>query len=109
MISQSTDGRAYDPIFTFWQSLARKGGVTGRAFGLPRQKITRNEALRMATYNAAYAAFWEHRIGSIEPGKLADIAILSQDIMTVDEDRIPDTKVLTTLLGGKPVHDTGVF
>lgn len=109
VISQSTDGRPYDPIFTFWQSLARKGGVTGHTFGLPRQKITRNEALRMATYNAAYAAFWEHRIGSIEPGKLADLAILSDDIMTIPEDRIPETKVLTTLLGGKPVHDTGLF
>jgi predicted amidohydrolase YtcJ len=108
VISQSTDGRPYDPLFTLWQSLARKGGVTGHAFGLPQQKITRHEALRMATYNAAYAAFWEHRIGSIEPGKLADIAILSQDIMTIDEDRIPETRVLTTLLGGHPVHDTGL-
>ncbi len=109
MVSQSTDGRPYDPIFTFWESLARKGGVTGHVFGLPRQKITRNEALRLATYNAAYAAFWEHRIGSIEPGKLADLAILSDDIMTMDEDRIPEARVLTTLLGGKPVHDTGLI
>ena len=67
VISQSTDGRPYDPLFTLWQSLARKGGVTGHVFGLPQQKITRNEALRMATYNAAYAAFWEHRIGSTTP------------------------------------------
>jgi predicted amidohydrolase YtcJ len=107
VISQSTDGRPYDPIFTFWQSLARKGGVTGHVFGLPRQKVTRQEALRMATYNAAYAAFWEHRIGSIEPGKLADLAILSDDIMTMPENRIPEAKVVTTLLGGRPVHDTG--
>jgi predicted amidohydrolase YtcJ len=108
-ISQSTDGRPYDPIFTFWQSLARKGGVTGHTFGLPRQKVTRAEALRMATYNAAYAAFWEHRIGSIAPGKLADLAILSDDIMTMPEDRIPEARVLTTLLGGRPVHDSGLF
>lgn len=109
IISQSTDGRPYDPIFTFWQSLARKGGVTGHTFGLPRQKITRAEALRMATYNAAYAAFWEHRIGSIEPGKLADLAILSDDIMTMPEDRIPEAKVVATLLSGKAVYDTGLF
>lgn len=109
MIVQSTDGRPHDPIFTFWQSLARKGGVTGHVFGLPQQKITRAEALRMYTYNAAYAAFWEHRIGSIEPGKLADLAVLSDDIMTMPEDRIPEAKVLATLLGGKPVHDTGLF
>lgn len=109
MIVQSTDGRPYDPIFTFWQSLARKGGATGHVFGLPGQKITRAEALRLYTYNAAYAAFWEHRIGSLERGKLADIAILSDDIMTMPEDRIPEAKVIATLLGGKPVHDTGLF
>jgi predicted amidohydrolase YtcJ len=109
VIAQSTDGRPYDPIFTFWQSLARKGGVTGHVFGLPRQKLTRNEALRLATYNSAYAAFWEHRIGSIEPGKLADLAILSQDIMTIDEEKIPQTTVLATLLGGRAVHDTGLI
>jgi predicted amidohydrolase YtcJ len=109
-ISQSTDGRPFDPIFTFWQSLARKGGVTGHVFGLPRQKVTRNEALRMATYNAAYAAFWEHRIGSIEPGKLADLVILSEDIMTMREDRIPDARVVTTILGGQAMHDiSGLF
>jgi predicted amidohydrolase YtcJ len=109
MIAQSTDGRPFDPLFTFWQSLARKGGVTGHVFGLPHQKITRAEALRLMTYNAAYAAFWEHRIGSIEVGKLADLAILSEDIMTIDEDRIPEAKVITTLLAGKPMHDIGLF
>jgi len=61
------------------------------------------------TYNAAYAAFWEHRIGSIEVGKLADLAILSEDIMTIDEDRIPEAKVMTSLLAGRPVHDIGLF
>jgi len=109
MVTQCTDGRPYDPIFTFWQSLARRGGVTGRSFGLPRQKISRAEALRLATYNPAYAAFWEHRIGSIEPGKLADLTVLSDDIMTMPEDHIPDAKVLATLLAGQPVHDSGLL
>lgn len=108
-VVQSTDGRPYDPIFSFWQMLARKDGVTGHVFGLPEQKLTRAEALRLYTYNAAYVAFWEHRIGSLEPGKLADLAILSDDIMTMPEDRIPEAKVLTTLLAGRPVHDTGLF
>lgn len=108
-VVQSTDGRPYDPIFSFWQMLARKDGVTGHVFGLPEQKLTRAEALRLYTYNAAYVAFWEHRIGSLEPGKLADLAILSDDIMTMPEERIPEAKVLTTLLAGRPVHDTGLF
>ncbi len=108
-VAQSTDGRPYDPIFSFWQMLARRDGVTGHAFGLPQQKLTRHEALRMYTFNAARAAFWEHRIGSLEPGKLADLVVLSGDIMTMPEDDIRNTKVLATLLAGKPVHDTGLF
>ncbi|MCC6211918.1 MAG: amidohydrolase family protein [Burkholderiales bacterium] len=108
-VVQSTDGRPYDPIFSFWQMLARKDGVTGHVFGLPEQKLTRTEALRLYTYNAACAAFWEQRIGSLEPGKLADLATLSEDIMTMPEDKIPEARVLTTLLAGKPVHDTGLF
>lgn len=108
-VVQSTDGRPYDPIFSFWQMLARKDGVSGHAFGLPRQKLTRAEALRLYTYNAAYVSFWEDRIGSIEPGKLADLVILSDDIMNVEEDRIPEAKVLATLFAGKPVHDSGIF
>lgn len=109
MIAQSTDGRPHEPIFTFWQSLTRRDGATGHVFGLPAQKLTRAEALRLYTWNAAYTAFWEHRIGSLEPGKLADLVVLSDDIMTMPEDRIPEAKVLTTLLAGAPVHDTGLF
>ncbi len=108
-VAQSTDGRPFDPIFSFWQMLARQDGVTGRTFGLPAQKLTRAEALRLYTYNGARAAFWEHRTGSLEAGKLADLVVLSDDIMTIEEDRIRDAKVLATLLGGKPVHDTGLF
>lgn len=108
-VAQSTDGRPFDPIFSFWQMLARRDGVTGHVFGLPSQKLTRAEALRLYTFNAARAAFWEHRIGSLERGKLADLVILSDDIMTIDEDRIRDAVVLATLLGGHPVHDTGLF
>ncbi len=108
-VAQSTDGRPYDPIFSFWQMLARRDGVTGHTFGLPAQKLTRHEALRLYTYNAARAAFWENRIGSLEPGKLADLVVLSDDIMTMPEDDIRKAKVLATLLAGKAVHDTGLF
>jgi len=108
-VAQSTDGKPYAPMFAFWQSLARKDGLTGETLSTPRQKLSRAEALRIYTVNGARAAFWDDRLGSIEPGKLADLAVLSQDIMTIEEDRIPDTQVLATLLGGRAVHDTGVF
>jgi predicted amidohydrolase YtcJ len=108
-VVQSTDGRPHSPIFTFWQSLARRDGLTGETLSTPRQRLSRAEALRIYTLNGARAAFWEDRLGSLEPGKLADLAILSDDIMTIPEDRIPETKVLATLVGGRAVHDSGLL
>ena len=70
----------------------------------PAEKISRQEALRIATANAAYATFEEKIKGSIEPGKLADFVILSQDLMTVPDDRILDTKPLATFVGGRKVY-----
>lgn len=107
-VVNGTDGHPYEPMFVFWQLLARQDGHTRRVLG-PDQTISRAQALRTYTINGARAAFWENEIGSIEPGKLADLAILSQDIMTIDRDKIPETKVVSTLLSGHPVHDTGFF
>jgi len=106
-VVQSTDGRPSEPVFTFWQSLARRDGHTGQALG--GQKLSRTEALRIYTINPAYAMFSEDRLGSIEPGKLADLVVLSDDIMQIPEERILETKVLATLVGGRAVHDTGLF
>jgi predicted amidohydrolase YtcJ len=108
-VAQSTDGNPFQPMFAFWQLVARKDAVSGQPLGLPNERITRQQALRTYTLNGARTAFWDEVTGSIEPGKYADLAILSQDIMAVDEDRIPETRVLATLLGGAPVHDTGLF
>ncbi|TFZ02626.1 amidohydrolase [Ramlibacter henchirensis] len=108
-IAQSTDGNPFQPMFAFWQLIARKDAVSGQALGDPAQRISRQEALRTYTLNGARTAFWDEVTGSIEPGKYADLAVLSQDILAVDEDRIPQTRVLATLLGGRPVHDTGLF
>jgi predicted amidohydrolase YtcJ len=67
--------------------------------------LSREEALRMFTLDAAYAAFEEDIKGSITPGKLADFAVLSKDIMTVPPPEILETEVLMTLLGGKVVYE----
>ena len=75
----------------------------GTAF-YPAQRMTRAEALRSYTLNNAYAAFQEGELGSLTPGKLADIVVLSQDIMTVPDAEIPKTRVLYTILGGKIVY-----
>lgn len=107
-VAQSTDGNPFEPMFAFWQLIARQDAVSGRPLGVPSQRLTRTEALRAYTINGARTAFWDEVTGSLEPGKYADLVVLSQDIMTIPEDEIPKTKVLATLLGGKAVHDAGV-
>ena len=70
----------------------------------PDQKMTREEALRAYTINGAYAGFEEGLKGSLTPGKLADITVLSRDILTCPEDDIPGTEVLYTIVGGKVLY-----
>ena len=66
----------------------------------PNQKMTRLEALKSYTINAAYGAFEEDIKGSIEIGKYADFTVLSQNIITVPEDQILNTKVRYTIING---------
>jgi len=76
----------------------KNGQVSGAS-----QKITREEALRVATYNNAYLTFEENSKGSIEAGKLADFLILDKDIITVPEEQIGSILPLATYVGGKKV------
>jgi predicted amidohydrolase YtcJ len=71
---------------------------------LPSQKLTVEEAVHGFTMGAAFASFEEDLKGSISPGKLADMAVLSSDIFNIPEDEIKDAKVLLTILGGKIVY-----
>jgi len=91
-----------DPIANYYAAVTRKM-ADGSAF-YPNQKMSRDEALRACTINAAYSAFEEDIKGSVRPGKLADLAILSEDITKVPEERIRDVKVLYTIVGGKVVY-----
>jgi predicted amidohydrolase YtcJ len=72
--------------------------------------MSREEALKSYTLNNAYAAFEEKLKGSLEPGKLADITVLSKDILTIPEDDIMTTDIVYTIVGGKVNFDrtTGV-
>jgi predicted amidohydrolase YtcJ len=65
--------------------------------------MSREEALKSYTWNNAYAAFEENLKGSLAVGKLADITVLSRDIMSIPEDEIPATDVVYTIVGGKVV------
>lgn len=91
-----------DPIAGFYASVTRRM-KDGSTF-FPDQRMSREEALRSYTIQNAYAAFEEDIKGSLTPGKLADIAVLSRDIMTIPEAEIPDTRVIYTILGGRVVY-----
>lgn len=91
-----------DPIPSFYASVSRKLNDGSIFYG--DQRMSREEALRSYTLNGAYAAFQEDILGSLTPGKLADITVLSKDIMTAAEDEILGTEVLTTIVGGKILY-----
>jgi predicted amidohydrolase YtcJ len=90
-----------DPIASYHATVSRKMSNGGIFF--PEQRMSRLEALRSYTINAAFGAFEENLKGSLEVGKLADITVLTQDILTVEEDLIPETDVVYTIVGGEIV------
>ncbi len=71
---------------------------------VPEQKITVEEAMRAYTATAAYAEFAEREKGTLEPGKLADVVVLSRNIFQIKPDEIPNTAVVYTIAGGRVVH-----
>jgi predicted amidohydrolase YtcJ len=101
IIANGTDApvESINPFENFYSAITRKMS-NGQPF-YPAQIMTREEALRSYTINPAYAAFEENIKGSLSPGKLADITVLSQNILTVDEEKIPDTDVIYTIVGGE--------
>lgn len=72
----------------------------------PEEALSREQALRFYTLNNAKLLFKEDRTGSLEPGKLADLALLDTDLLTCPEDKISQTKVLLTMVGGKVVWES---
>ncbi len=101
MIGNGTDVpvERIDPIASFHASVSRMT-VEGKRF-YPRHVMTREEALASYTRNNAYAAFEEDAKGTLSPGKLADLVVLSQNLLTVAEAEILQTKVDLTVVGGE--------
>lgn len=89
-----------DPIPCFYATVTRKRVDTGLEF-FPEQRMTRAEAVKSYTLSNAYAAFQENDKGSLTPGKLADIVVLSNDLLKCKDEEILQTQVLITLIGGK--------
>jgi predicted amidohydrolase YtcJ len=95
-----------NPLFSFHAAVARTDDNDWPPGGwFPAEKMTRDEALRSLTIWPAFAAFQEHVMGSLTPGKYADFVILDQDIMQIPEQMILKTKVVATYIGGKSVYE----
>ena len=92
-----------DPMGSFYAAVTRR--LAGGATFFPEQCMTREEALKSYTLDCAYAGFEEDLKGSLTPGKLADVVVLSKDIMTVPEDEILTTRVDYTIVGGEVVFE----
>jgi predicted amidohydrolase YtcJ len=104
-VSSGTDAPVvpYPPLWTLYHFATRDtiaGGVVGAD-----QRVTRLEALRMATTGNAWLTMEERDKGSIEAGKLADLVVLSDDPLTCPEPRLRDADVTMTIVGGRIVHD----
>jgi predicted amidohydrolase YtcJ len=95
-----------EPMIEFYAAVARKDlkGFSGEGWH-PEEAVSREDALKMFTIWPAYASFQEKEKGSIEAGKLADLTILSADIMHIPESEIPKTRCLMTVIGGEVVFD----
>jgi predicted amidohydrolase YtcJ len=104
VISNGTDTPVEDvnPIACYYATVSRKLKDGSVFYG--DQRMSREEALRSYTLNAAYSGFEEKIKGSLTPGKLADITVLSKDILTVPEEEIPTAVVKYTIVGGKVMY-----
>ncbi len=110
-IGAGTDGfrsSNYSPMLSLWWLVTGKS-VAGTAIRDKSQNVSREEALRMYTIGSAWFSGDTQRKGSIEVDKLADLAVLSADYLTVPEDQIRSLESLLTMVGGRVVHSAGRF
>lgn len=99
----STDNKRIEPASALWSAVTRKERRTGKAIS-PRQRLSREDALRAMTVQGAYLSFDEQSRGSIEKGKLADLVVLSDNLLTCGDDALENLQALLTMVGGKIVH-----
>lgn len=97
-----------DPMVGLYAAVSREfpcGGPPGGWY--PEEKVTLEEALRANTHGSAYAEFQEHEKGSLEPGKLADMVLLSKNLFAIPVQQILNTKTEMTIVGGRVVYERG--
>jgi predicted amidohydrolase YtcJ len=111
MVAAGTDSdqvAPYNPFVSLRWLLDGKA-IDGTALRGPEETPSREEALRMYTLNAAWFSFDDDKRGSLEVGKLADLAVLSDDFMTVPIEKVGELHSVLTMLGGKAVYAEGPF
>jgi hypothetical protein len=107
-ILNGTDALVEDvsPVRNFHATVTRQDEAGNPPGGFdPEQKLTRAEALRTMTLDGAYGSFEEEARGSIEPGKLADLVVLSQDILAVPDALLLQTEVDLTIVNGRVLFE----
>ena len=97
-----TDNKIADPFVALWSVVARED-FSGAVIGV-RQRLTVNQALRQLTLGGAAIIGRDHEMGSLWPGKLADLAVLSDDPLKIPVSKISEIRVRLTMVGGVPVH-----
>jgi predicted amidohydrolase YtcJ len=102
-----TDNKPYNPFHTLWAAVARRERRSGAVIG-PEQCLSRVQALHAFTMGGTVFCGVEAQRGSLEAGKLADLAVLSDDPLQVPEEELPDLHAHLTFVGGRVVYDSGV-
>lgn len=103
-IAVGTDNIPINPFFALWAMIVRTERTSDRVIG-PDQRLTLNEGLRTLTTQGAYLSFEEDEKGSLQPGKLADLAVLSADLAETSLDDLKEVSASLTMVGGHIVHD----
>ena len=102
-VALSSDILPIGPMVGIYAAVTRKG-ASGAVYA-PDERLTIEEAIRGYTRNGAYITFEEDIKGTLEPGKLADMIVLSDDLLTIDPERILDVLVEKTIVGGRVVFE----
>jgi predicted amidohydrolase YtcJ len=104
VVTNGTDAPVEDvsPIASYYATVSRR--LRDGSVFYPEQRMSRMEALRSYTLSNAYAAFEEGVKGSLQVGKVADVTVLSKDILTIPEAEIPSAEVLYTIVGGRVMY-----
>ena len=105
-VAISSDILPIGPLVGIYAAVTRKG-MSGRVFG-KEEALTVMEALRAYTLYGAWLTFEETDKGTLEPGMLADLVVLSEDLLTIDPERIMDVDVDMTVVGGQVLYERSV-